>query len=270
MRNIPIPRDIEEPQTQPGVIRSLWPYVNPLSIKNQARNTFANYLYNSSIYENALQHGIKWQGLTGFRWLGGISGHGEGLIGVSGSRLMSYPGAKLGSMVVKPFYGARGAEAFYTRGVRGLLEHLESTGRWKGATKGIVHRVTGFFTGGEKTTLIGLRGADVTTKGVFKVAPGTMKGIMGIHKFANWAMWISAGIAAFGWLGKKTGAFVERKLATVANKLHNLSNTEAFIAPQLVNKYSISLREAALNEIHRSSFSPKNMLLGREAMYRHQ
>jgi len=281
---------------QKGIVKTMFPYVNPLSLRNQMGWTAANYMLKPSIWQAATTEGLKWQGVAGTRWLGGgMHGAGAGLTGRFG-RLLSYAPTRLGQAGVSKIYGKAAGEAFYKRGLKGVLELADAKQGTKVAqrllvNKGFLYKASQFFSGGEEVILMGTK---ETAKAVAKktVAAGRIAASEGtraanptflkvvskqvikragiVAKVANIAGWIALAAGGGYQLGKATTKFVDRQLFNIAERLHTLGTPDVFDAPQMVNKYSMSMRDRALQEIHKSGFSPRNMLLGREAEYMHR
>jgi len=347
MLNIPSPAKREEPENienRRGIFKSVVGYTHPFSIKNQARYTALNYLVHRSYFNNIMEQGLKWQGVTGFRGLAGgtdLTSVGSGVTGRFGKGISNLS-ARAGSKIISKYYGPEYGGAFYKRGLKGVVEFARATSGKKNAHN-IIYRAAQIASGGNEATLFatketaerltstrgfmdflrtspeartihaqggraartardaarqafikagktvnfdvlddvgksaygkvtqGMRAPFMKTPLVGKVvSKGWMRGIKFAGKTANYAGWIALIASASYKLGKFTVGVVDKRLARLANRLQSLSSPDVFTVPQLANKYSMSMRERALQEIHRSNFSPKNMMLGNEAQYMHK
>jgi hypothetical protein len=313
MLNIPTasPNTETSDSKQVGFVRRGIGYVQPFSIKNQARYTAINYMMHRSYWENTMTNGLKWQGYAGFRWLGGgQTARGANITGEKlGGSVSSYM-ARRGGQIVTKLWGDQYGKAFTDRGLKGIVEMArKANGNRK--MYDIIYKTAHNLAGGAETTIFATDDAakvidktysiftDIPNKktisytvdgvahsfdkvdGMIKtkigsplvmktVSKGTMRALTTAGKVANIAGWIAL-VAGVGYkMGKFTVGIADKMLARLANKLETLNSPDVFTAPQLMNKYSMSIRERALQEIHTSNFSPRNMLLGREAEYLHQ
>jgi len=253
--------------------------------------------------------GLRWLGGGGVRGVHGAVGRGILGRSIFG-QAAAYPGQLLGKAVagvVQTKYGEKAAEAFMERGGRGLLEYLEKKRYLEFIKKGgnaaeysakytnsFLYKFFRLIAGGEDVKLIGVRQAEqlagekggvLITRGaravarkpwlagemrIFRASPKTLKWMGRAAKAAN-VVGDALILAEIGWtVGKITGTFALRQTEKLVAKLHNLRKTDVYLAPQLMNKYSLTMRQRALQELHSSFSNPSNFILGNEARYMHR
>lgn len=274
---------------QPGSGKSLLHQIphNPLSIADQGKAMVLNYGLNAFSYMNS-KNGIKWQGVWGTRWLGGgTQNAGSGVLGRAAQKTMGFIPSRVGGRIVGGIWGSEAGGAFAKRGIKGIVEHFDWMGKVdptkKKAWGELVYKAGHFMAGGNESYLIeageaagkhaakkvGLNGAGKMAS-FLKLGPKGMKIASGIGKVGSIAS-TAVMLGSFAYdVGKAGIRFAERSLDKINYKLNKMSQPDVYLAPQLINRYSQSMRSRALSVARNSNMNPANSVMGREAQFMHR
>ena len=257
-------------------------FLKPRSfIKNSFKNTALYYMTPLAYAKK----GIAWEGMFGFRELLGGSqagaGFGRHIPGVTAVtrtpyRWVTQTAAKVflndevanvlkteGFAGVVGKYGkSPGIANFMRRIAGGHLKYVDKTG--KTLSKPLQYVALGLEKGAKAgPTELATSWAYPSAKTMGRVATG-----------ANIVGGIATGLlvlqATIG-VGKFAFRMADKVLNSLSNKVNDITSKNMYLAPQLNNRYSMSIRSRALSEIQKSSLSPsRNNYLGNESLNYHR